>query len=135
VPQVDINWLWVLIGAITAMVIGAAWYAIFAEPWMKAAGLAKKDMKNVSTGMNYLWAFIFALISTWTLAWFVGLASATTFGNGAIVGFWVWIVVAAAMAGNTLWEQRSWSLWLLNAGNTLFTFLVVAGLLAMYPAM
>ncbi len=131
-PQVDVNWTWVLVGAVVAMIIGAVWYGVFAEPWMKAVGKKKEELKG--TGMSYLWAFVFALVSTWALAMFVGMAGATTFGDGAMVGFWAWIVVAAAMAGNVLWEGRSWNLWMINAGNTLVTFLVVAGLLGMYPA-
>jgi hypothetical protein len=130
-PSVDVHWLAVIVAAVVNMVVGAVWYSkpLFAKEWSKLTGRKMEDMGG--GGMGYGVAFVGALIQAWILAHFVVYAGSTSFTDGLVTGFWLWLgFVAVATAVNMVFEGRSWHLWKINAGYFLVVLLINGGLLA-----
>ena len=129
-PSVDVHWLAVIVAAVVNMVVGAVWYSkpLFAKEWSKLTGRKLDDMGG---GMGYGVAFVGALIQAWILAHFVVYAGSTSFADGLVTGFWLWLGFAAVtVAVNQVFEGRSWHLWKINAGYFLVVLLINGGLLA-----
>lgn len=129
-PEVTINYWAVLVSAVAAMVIGAAWYGIFATPWLKAIGKTKKDLqKNNSRG--YAIAAASSLVTAFVLAHIVAYAQADSLMLGLQTGAWVWLgFVATSYAMNYAFAGRPLKLYAIDASNLLVTLLVMGGILA-----
>ncbi|MBI4032280.1 DUF1761 domain-containing protein [Candidatus Berkelbacteria bacterium] len=133
--DVTINWMAILYSVIAAMVIGAVWYGVFSEAWLKAVGKKKEDLKEGQT-MGYVISTITALVGAYILTHFIAYAGAANpESTGAMLGattaFWGWlgfVVPYALMA--TAWEGRSWNLFWLNMGHQLLTLVVMGMILA-----
>ena len=131
-PEVAINGWAVIVSALINMAIGAWWYspAGMGKQWMKLTG-HKMDANRSNVNMQYLWALLGALVQAYILAHFVRYAGSTSFWDGVVTGFWIWLgFVAIAMAMNLMFEGRPWKLWQINAGYYLVVLLITGGILA-----
>ena len=63
------------------------------------------------------------------LATLVQVAGAKGAVAGATVGFWVWLLLAFADAGQTNFSGRPWSLWAINQVNWVITFLAAGAVI------
>ncbi len=130
-PEVDINIWAVLVAAVVSMVVGSFWYSksLFGKEWANLVGRKLEAMSGGGTG--YAVAGAGALLQAYILAHFVQYTGATTFWDGIITGFWLWLgFVAVVVAVNMVFEGRSWALWKINAGYFLVVLLINGGLLA-----
>lgn len=130
-PNVDINVWAVIVAALVNMVAGTIWYSkgLFGKEWAKLVGRKLEDMSG--GGKGYAVAAVGALVQAYILAHFVQYAGATTFWDGIVTGFWLWLgFVAVIIAMNIVFEGRSWALWKINAGYFLVVLLITGGLLA-----
>jgi hypothetical protein len=133
--DVDINYLAVLLAALSSMVIGSLWYmpAVFGNAWMRMSG-AKPD-PSMNRGMKAVWTygtvFIASLVTAYVLAHVTFIAN-RFFGNGFLsdalqTGFWLWLgFTAARIYVHDTFEARRKKLTLLNAAHELVTVLVMA---------
>lgn len=130
-PSVDISVWAVLVAAVVNMAVGSFWYSkgLFGKEWAKLVGRKLEDMSGGGTG--YAVAAVGALVQAYILAHFVQYAGATTFWDGIVTGFWLWLgFVAVVTAVHLVFEGRSWALWKINAGYFLVILLINGGLLA-----
>ena len=130
-PEVDINIWAVLVAAVVSMVVGSFWYSksLFGKEWAKLVGRKLEEMSG--GGKGYAVAAAGALLQAYILAHFVQYAGATTFWDGIVTGFWLWLgFVAVVVAMNLVFEGKSWALWKINAGYFLVVLLINGGLLA-----
>jgi len=101
-------YLVILISAIISMVISSLWYSpiLFGKQWIKLMGISKKDMgKNKNKGMvkSYTVLFISSLVTIYVLSMFTSLLGASTFLQGMLIGFWIWLgFFATTMLGSVL---------------------------------
>lgn len=123
-----INPLAVVAAVIVAMVIGGIYYSppLFGNRMMELAK-APQIMRNPGKAMGV--QVVFSLVAMIVLAVLVQMTGAKGVAAGATVGFWAWLLVIMADAGQTNFSGRPWPLWLLNAGNWLLTFLVAGGVI------
>jgi len=58
----QINFLAVLVAAVSALVVGFVWYnpKVFGTSWMKVAAMTEEKMKGANMGKIFIMAFIFA---------------------------------------------------------------------------
>lgn len=112
----DINWLAVVLAAVSAFILGGIWYGpLFGKLWMEHSGMTEEKAKSANMGMTYGLAFVFSLIAAIVFALVVGRD--TGWQAGATTGFLVGLgMVAASFAVSYLFEQRSRALWLVNGG-------------------
>ena len=118
--ELSINWLAVLLAALSAFVIGGLWYSLlFAKPWQRAAGVTDEQLKSGAVRI-FVGSFLIAVVMAASLAAFIGKGGAVF---GLLAGLAAGITwVAAAFGINYLFERRSVRLFLINAGYNVLSF-------------
>ncbi len=128
-----LNYWAVLTAALSAFLIGGAWYSpvLFAKRWMAANMLAEEDLKRGSIALIFGGSFALALISALAMAMFIGPSSSLSFGvtAGVLVGL-CW--VGTSFGITYLFERKPFILFLINAGYHLVTFTVMGIILGLW---
>ena len=133
--SVDVNYLAVLLAALSSMVVGSLWYmpAGFGNMWMKLARV-KPDRSKMTPGKlawMYGSVFVASLITAYVLAHVTFIAHnffANSWVSDALqTGFWLWLgFTAVRIYVHDTFEERRKKLTLLNAAHELVTILVMA---------
>lgn len=131
----EINYWAVLVSAISGFAIGSVWYMprVFGTSWVTMLGRTESDVQAGFNTKMFGKTFAATLIMVYVLAHFVDYAGATTPGQGAITGIWLWLgFVATVMFINTLYENKPIKLWAINAGYQLAVLVVAGAILAVW---
>lgn len=132
--SVDVNWLAVVLAALSSMVVGSIWYlpGVFGKAWMKMAGV-KMD-KKMSAGKSawmYGSTYIASFVTAYILAHVTFLAH-NYFNNSFLqdalsTGFWLWLgFTATRLYVHDTFEGKRKKLTMLNAMHELVTIEVMA---------
>ena len=131
----DLNWLSVILSAITPMVLGFIWYhkALFGNAWMEATGITEEKAKEANMAVVFGVSFVMALLLTFFLIGFNNQPGQEgefdTFGHGAAHGLIVGLFIAMPLfITNGLFEQRSWKHMLINVGYWIVTLVIMGGI-------
>lgn len=126
----SINYLAVLVAAISTFVIGGLWYSplLFQRAWMKANKLTEADLAGGEQGKIFGLAFVFALVMSFNLAMFLD-APDTTMAWGAGAGALSAIWVALGIGTVALFERRPMAYTVINGGYWLVSFVVMGTIL------
>lgn len=113
-----LNYWAVLVAALSAFLIGGLWYspALFANSWIKEAGLNEEQIQNANMVKIFGLSFIFLLVMSYCLAMFLNDPS-IDLTMGAFYGFLTgfgWVSLAIAV--NSLFERKSWKYMLIHVG-------------------
>jgi hypothetical protein len=131
-PVADINYLAVVVAGLASMAIGFVWYSlkVFGHSWMKETKLTMKDIGN-GPGAGYALVTVGSLLQAYVLAHFVDFTEAATWFEGLVTGTWVWIgFVATAYAATYVFSQKSFKLWMIDAGYFLAVLMAQGAILA-----
>lgn len=132
--DVSVNYLAVLVAALSTMVVGSVWYArgVFGNTWAK---LAKVDMSRSPKSGELAWlmgsTFVASLVTAYVLA-HVAFLSNQFFQNSFLqdtltTGFWLWLgFVATRFYVHDAFESRRKKLTVVNTAHELVTVLVMA---------
>src|SRR5688500_1093098 len=118
----DVNWLAVLVAAVSAFVLGGIWYGpLFKTTWCREAGVdMEKNARHPAAVFGG--AFVLSLIAAWALAALIG-RSAPSLEFALHVGFLTGLCFVATSFGiNYLFAGRSLKLWLIDAGYHVLQF-------------
>jgi len=114
-----INFWAVIVSAIVNMIIGSLWFGpLFGKKFMEVMGfekLSEEERKNMQKGMyrTYLAQFIACLVMFYALAWFMAAVGWAGAGNGALLGFIVWIgFFVPFKLGEELWGGKMALFWI-----------------------
>ena len=93
-----------------------------------------KDPKmKKKANVGYAVMFVCLLVMAYVMSHFVDYAGATNLMGGLQLGFWLWLGFnATVLIGSTLWENKPFSLYLINTAHYLVAFLVMGAILAMW---
>jgi len=125
-----INYLAVLVAALSSFVIGFLWYApfTFGNVWMKEVGLTEEKISQTSMFKTFALTFLLSLVICFNLAAFLGndssLAQGMMYGGLAGIGW-----VAASIGILYLFERKSFRLFLINGGYNAVTYIVAGGII------
>jgi len=112
----DISWLGAIAGTILSFVLGGFWYskAAFGQAWATHSGLSKDQIASANPRNMILVSLPLILVSALVFAAFLGEAAlGLSVGAGFAAGlFWV----GASFGVNYVFEQKSMTLWFINAG-------------------
>lgn len=116
--------LWaVLAAAVSAFMLGGAWYSplLFGKAWQRATGLSDEQLKGGNPAVIFGGSFVLSLIAAFVFAMFLGPRPAIglAVGAGAAAGL-CW--VAAGFGINYLFERKSLALFLINGGYSTVQF-------------
>jgi len=138
--MVDVNYLAILLAAVSSMVLGSIWYGpLFGKTWMGLMGLSKKDITMTGGEMGKLYGtqFVGSLFMAFVLSHSLIFARAYLGIEGILAGlqtgFWNWLgFVGPVTLGGVLWEGKSWKLWLLNNGYYLILLMTMGVILTLW---
>jgi len=139
-PEVDINYLAVLVCGVVSMILGALWYGpLFSKQWVALSGMTPEKMEEGKKKMTsgYLVTFIGALVMAYVLAHTLVFAQSYMevegISSGLSTGFWMWLgFIAPVTLGSVLWEGKSWKLYFINNGYNLILLLIMGSILAVW---
>jgi len=154
----EINYLALLVAAISSLVIGAIWYnpKVFGTIWMRESGLTEEKLKGANMfmvfGMTFVYGFLIAFIlQMLTIHQFgaLGLVGGDptlakpsyaafmmdygmnfrTFKHGMLHGFISGLFFALPVIGvSSLYERRSWKYVLVVGGYWIVTCMIMGGI-------
>ena len=122
--NIYINHLAVIVAAISDFAVGALWYSplLFYKSWMKENNFTEEILKKGNPAVTYSLTFIFALIISYNLAFFLGDSNTDTMWGlqaGILAGFgWA----AMAFATIALFEKKPFKYILINCGYIVVAF-------------
>jgi hypothetical protein len=126
-----INWLAVLVAALSTFIIGGLWYSplLFGKAWMKENNLTDEALKSTNMAKVFGFAFLWSLVMAFNLAMFLN-DEKTDLSWGATAGFLAgfgWVAMAIFIIG--LFERRSVKYMLINAGYMVVSFVIMGVIL------
>lgn len=132
--NLSINHLAVFVCAIANLALGALWYspALFYKAWLSETKLSEAELNASSPAKIYGLAFLFALVISYNLAFFLG-DNQTTPVWGATAGFLAgfgWSTLIFAIIA--LFERRSWRYILINGGFITVYFTLIGFILGVW---
>lgn len=133
----DVTFIPILIAGIAAMVLGFGWYhpRVFGGAWMRMVGvtpeMAERGKKRMPITVTI--AVLASMLAAYVMNHF-GAAWGVFDVIGAIeLGLWSWLgFVVPPMLGIVLWEQKPFSLFLINALYWLIAFIAMAVILVIF---
>lgn len=116
----------ILVSALSTFLIGGIWYspALFGKAWMRENNFTEESLKGGNMAKIFGLAFILGLIAAVNLAMFLGPEADIAFGAAAgfAAGFgWVAMFVGT----HYLFERKSFTLFLINAGYSVVALTVM----------
>lgn len=129
---VEVNWLAVVLAAVSSMVVGMVWYArsTFGNAWISLARMDKKQLDQANP-MALVIAFVSSLVMAYVLAHVTFLSNnyfANSFLQDALTtGFWMWLgFIGIRILMHDAFEGRRKKLSMINAGNELVTIMIMS---------
>jgi hypothetical protein len=124
VENIYINHIAIVVAAISDFAVGALWYSplFFYKAWMKENNLTEERLKKANPAIMYTLTFIFSLIISYNLAFFLGDANTDAIWGlqaGILAGLG-WAAMAFAIVA--LFEQKSFKYILINCGYIVVAF-------------
>jgi hypothetical protein len=125
-----INFWPIFVASIVGFGISALWYSpiIFGKTWMSLVKISDADMNEArSKGIwkLYIIQFIMTVISFCIMAFIISGTNAQGGGNGAFIGFLIWLgFVLTGAVSNLMWEKYPMKLMLIDMASILLTFVI-----------
>ena len=123
----NLNWLAIIVAALSTFIIGGIWYSIFEKPWMAANNFGIEDLKKRKMPVVFGLSFFFAFLMSLNLAMFIGKEDAPF---GTIAGFMAgfgWVAFGIAIIA--LFENRPLKYVLINGGYMIVSFTLMGAIL------
>jgi len=127
----EINWLAVLLAAVSSMVVGAIWYAkpVFGKRWMRLSGITDEMVKGTAV-VPLIVTFVVSFFTAAVLAGSAAIAQHFYEGNfllnAVLTAVILWIgFTASRMITHDLFDRRPSSLTVLNLAHELVTVVVM----------
>jgi hypothetical protein len=115
--EMQLNYWAIIAASLSSFLIGGLWYspAVFGKAWMRENGFTEESLKNGNMVKIFGLTFILGLVASVNLAMFMGPENRPEMGAlwGFLAGFgWV----ATFIGTHYLFERKSFTLFLINAG-------------------
>jgi hypothetical protein len=130
--DMQLSFLGLSVAALSTFLLGGLWYspAVFGKAWMKENGLTEEEVKKGNKVKIFGLAFILAIISAINLAMFMG--PETNPAMGALWGFLAGTGWVATFVGtHYLFERKSFTLFLINAGYSIVALTIMGIILVL----
>ena len=127
-----LNWVAVLVAALSGFAVGSLWYRIFRAPWMRHSGMTFEKGAAANMPLTFGGAYVMNLIAAFALA--VLLGDHAGWQSGVHVGIFAgFMFVCTALGVIYLFEQKPLGLWLINGGYQVVNFAVMGTILGAWP--
>lgn len=117
----NINYLAVLVAALSAFAIGSVWYSplMFGKGWQKALGLSDEDIKDANMLVIFGTSFLLMVIMAFGLAILFNALSpnGSDWLSGLKQGLFIGVFFIATSYGvNILYQRKTFKLWAIDSG-------------------
>ena len=122
-----INYLAIVIAALSSFGFGAIYYMSLAKPWMASIGKTEEELKANSSKTPFVITIVAELIMAWVLAGALGHLGPgqVSLRNGMITGFILWAgFVITTMAVNHGYEGATRTRTIIDGGHWLGVLLL-----------
>lgn len=128
------NYWAILVGAVVYQVLGAIWYGpLFGKHWMKLMRWKPSSKDTQNMGARYFGAFVCNLVQVAMLAFVISWRGISGVIGGLTSAFWVWLgFIATVSLGSILWDNKPFTLWILNNAYNLLGLLVAGVILGVW---
>ncbi len=125
----NINWLSVIIAAVSSFIVGGIWYGpLFGKAWMSGFDFTEEQLGQRNMPMVFGVSLLLALIASINLEMFIGTEASLAFGLFA--GFAAGLGWVASFLGILyLFEKRSLKIYSINAGYCVVALTVMGAIL------
>ena len=123
----NLNWLAIIVAALSTFLIGGLWYSIFEKPWMTANNFSNEDLKKRKMPIVFGLSFFFAFLMSLNLAMFIGKEN---LAYGTIAGFLTgfgWVALGIAIIA--LFENKPLKYVIINGGYMVVSFTIMGAIL------
>jgi hypothetical protein len=122
--NIHINHFAVIVSALSTFLLGGLWYSpiLLGKAWQRENKFSDEDLKNTNMVKIFGLSFIFSLVMAYNLAFFLGDPSIRA-GMGALYGLFTglgWVAMSICIIG--LFERKTWTYLLINAGYVTIAF-------------
>ena len=123
----------ILAAGLAGWVFGAVWYAALGKPWQRAQGLNPDDCKDKKMPLNLLVvSFLAALVMSATMFYLLGSMGFVGVGPSALMGLTIGVgLVAVALMVNNLFQQRHYTLTVIDGGHWALALTIEAAVIAL----
>ena len=124
-----INWLSVIVAAVSAFLVGGIWYGpVFGRAWMAAFNFTEEDLKKRNVGKTFGLSLLLSFVAALVLDMFIGAEAGLVFGMmaGFFAGFgWVATFIGIIY----LFEMQSMKSFAINAGYCIVSLTAMGAIL------
>ncbi len=125
-----INFLAVLVAAVTTFLLGAIWYISFQTSWMELSGVTEAKAAESDPANAYIVSFITYLLGAYALALLFKSMQVSTLKTGALTGALIGaLIVGGNIFSNNAYELKPMGLSILNAGFSAVSFAAMGAIL------
>jgi len=129
-----LNWLAVIVAALSNFLIGGLWYSpiLFGKVWMIENNFTDDNLKKGNMPKIFGFTFLFSIVMAFNLAMFLNDANTTT-SWGAIAGFLAgfgWVAMSIFTIGQ--FERRSTKYMLIHGGYVTISFIVMGLIIGLW---
>lgn len=115
----NVNWMAVLVAALSMFIIEGVWYSIFEKNWMESNNFSREDLQKRNMPVIFGLSFILSFIMAFDMALSIGHNGVK---YGITAGFLVGLLVAMGLAVVSLFEKRPLKYILVNGGYLITVF-------------
>lgn len=122
----------VILAALAAFLFGWLWYSplMFQKPWMRLAGISKEAPNGLAMTATMLGGFLSYILLAFVMNTLFELLVVTTLPEALMFALLLWLGFVATLAlGSVTWEGKPVTLYFLNNGYHLISFLLIATVL------
>lgn len=130
-----VRWPAVLVATLAHMLLGAAWFGVFATPWARLAHPGKTK-EQIQAGPKWIYAVaaLGGLVTAVVLDSTLRAVGAATLLDALLVTLLLWAgFVLVKYATTYAFGHRSWTLLAIDVGYPLVSMLAMAAVLAAWP--
>lgn len=129
----NVNWLSVIVATLLAFAVGGLWYSpvLFGKIWAKETGMTRNEENKPNTLLIFGTTFVLEFTSTLLMDMVLGKEACLVSGLklGAIISLgWV----STSFGTSYLFSQKSFKLFLIDAGHFVVWFILAAAILGVW---
>lgn len=130
-----LNWIAILVALVAHMILGAAWFGVFAKPW-SALAHPGRSKEAIQAGPKWIYAIAAGggLVTAIVLAAVLAGIGATSVTDALVTTLILWFgFVVVKYATTYAFEWRSWTLLAIDVGYPLVSMVAMALIFALWP--
>ncbi len=129
----DVSWWGVVFSTVIFVAVTFCWYSpyLFGKKWLELTRV--QDIEAGNMGVLVVLTFLAAFLMSYVLADIASFLHVENFGEGALLGFWVWLgFIATIHLMAVLYAKKPLTLYFIDVGAYLVSFVLMGGVIGFF---